>query len=243
MEVLYTAMSGAQQTLTAQQIRSNNLANVNTNGFRADFERAAAYQVKGFGHQTRFMAQPEPAGTSFTPGTLQETGRELDIAIRGEGFISVITPSGREAYTRAGNMMINEEGLVTINGNPVSSEGGELILPEYQDIEIGNDGSITVTPLGGGATLEAGQIKLTRPDNTELTKGTDGLFYINGNAEAAQDDDVLLVSGYLEGSNVNAVNELVTSMSLSRHFEMQVKMMKTADQLAQSGKKLIGGRG
>lgn len=241
MELLYTALSGAKQTQTSMAIRANNLANVNTTGFRADLERTAAYQVDGYGFNTRYMSQSEQAGTNFTSGQLQETGRTLDVAIQGEGYLAVQSPTGQEAYTRAGNIMIDGEGQAFINGNPVLADGGQLVLPEYQQITIGKDGTVSVIPLGGGAQIEAGQITLVKPDNTTMTKGRDGLLYLKNGAQAPASDEVELVSGFLESSNVNAVTELVSSMAVNRQFELQIKMMKTADTLAQSGNKLISG--
>ncbi|WP_274055315.1 flagellar basal body rod protein FlgF [Thalassomonas actiniarum] len=241
MELLYTALSGAKQAQTSMTIRANNLANVNTTGFRADLERTAAYQVDGYGFNTRYMSQSEQAGTNFTSGQLQETGRTLDVAIQGEGYLAVQAPSGQEAYTRAGNIMVDGDGQAFINGNPVLADGGQLILPEYQQITIGKDGTVSVIPLGGGAQIEAGQITLVKPDNTAMTKGQDGLLYLKNGAQAPVSDEVELVSGFLESSNVNAVTELVSSMAVNRQFELQIKMMKTADTLAQSGNKLISG--
>ena len=241
MELLYTALSGAKQTQTAMTIRANNLANVNTTGFRADLERTAAYQVDGYGFETRFMSQSEQAGTNFASGQLQTTGRALDVAIQGEGFLTVQSATGQEAYTRAGNMMVNGDGLVSINGNPVLTDGAQLVLPEYQKVTVGNDGTVSVIPLGGGAQIEVGQITLVKPENSAMTKGSDGLLYLKSGAQAQASDEVTLASGFLEGSNVNAVSELVSSMAVNRQFELQIKMMKTADTIAQSGNKLISG--
>lgn len=161
-KLIYTAMSGAQHTLMAQQIRANNLANVNTAGFRADFERVSAYALTGDGYQSRVMAKEEMAGTNFKAGPLMQTGRKLDVAIRGEGFLAVQTPDGKEAYTRAGNLEADADGLLTLNGRPVLGEGGELVLPAYRDISFGKDGTLSITPPGGGCPArcwppEAGQ--------------------------------------------------------------------------------------
>ena len=147
-KLIYTAMSGAQHTLMAQQIRANNLANVNTTGFRADFERVSAYALTGDGYQSRVMAREEMAGTNFKAGALMQTGRKLDVAIRGEGFLAVQTPDGKEAYTRAGNLEADADGLLTLNGRPVLGEGGELVLPAYRDISFGKDGTLSITPSG-----------------------------------------------------------------------------------------------
>ena len=242
-KLIYTAMSGAQHSLMSQQIRANNLANVNTAGFRADFERVSAYALRGDGYQSRVMAREEQGGTDFKPGALMQTGRTLDVAIRGEGFLAVQTEDGKEAYTRAGNLEVNSDGLLTLNGRPVLSDGGEMTVPDYRDMSFGKDGTLSITPPGGGALLDAGRLKLVNPDPAQLVKGLDGLFRDRQGADAEASDQVVLASGYLEGSNVNAVDELIGSMSMSRNFELQVKLMKTADDQARQGAKLISGQG
>lgn len=242
-KLIYTAMSGAQHTLMAQQIRANNLANVNTAGFRADFERVTSYALSGDGHPTRVLASEQKAGSNFQAGALMQTGRTLDVAVRGKGFFTVQTVDGNEAYTRAGNFEIDSEGQLTLNGLPVLGDGGELVLPPYRDLSIGNDGVISVTPQGGGAVLEVGRLKLINPEAGELTKGLDGLFRMRDGEEADASEEVVVASGFLEGSNVSAVDELINTMALSRNFELQVRLMKTADEQARQGAKLISGQG
>lgn len=242
-KLIYTAMSGAEHTLLAQQIRANNLANINTTGFRADFERVSAAAIDGAGYQSRVMAREEQAGSNFTPGPLMQTGRKLDLAIRGEGFFTVQTADGQEAYTRAGNFTVDTEGKLLLNERPVMSDGGEIVLPEYRSLTIGRDGTISVTPPGGGAKLEAGKLKLVQPETKNLVKGADGLFRQKQGGVADASDQVVVASGFLEGSNVNAVDELVNSMELTRSFELQVRLMKSADEQARLGAKLISGQG
>lgn len=242
-KMIYTAMSGAQHTLLAQQIRANNLANVNTTGFRADYERVSAAALTGVGYPSRVLAREEAAGSNLASGPLMQTGRKLDVAIRGEGFLTVQTADGQEAYTRAGNLTVDTDGRLMLNGRAVLGEGGELTLPEYRAMNFGNDGTISITPPGGGALLEAGKLKLVQPDPQDLVKGTDGLFRLRQGGNAESSENVVLAPGFLEGSNVNAVDELVSSMALSRNFELQVRLMKTADEQAQQGAKLISGQG
>jgi len=240
MKLLYTALSGAEQSQTAMNIRANNLANVNTNGFKTDIDRAVAYKIEGAGYETRYLSQGAASGTNFTAGELEKTGRSLDIAIQGEGYIAVQTPGGAEAYTRAGSMKLDSEGRASINGNAVLADGAQLTFPEYQSIEIGSDGTVTAITLGG-AQVQVGQIKLIRPEAGSMMKGQDGFLHLKAGAVGNQAEDVVLVSGFLEGSNVNAVTELVSSMKVNRQFELQIKMMKTADTLAQKGNQLING--
>lgn len=242
-KLIYTAMSGAEHSLLAQQIRANNLANVNTTGFRADYERVSAAALDGVGYPSRVMAREEQAGSNFTPGPLMQTGRTLDMAIRGDGFFTVQGADGQEAYTRAGNFTVDTEGRLMLNDRSVMSDGGEVVLPEYRSLSIGKDGTISVTPPGGGAKIEAGRLKLVLPENKDLVKGVDGLFRQKQGGAAEASDQVVVASGFLEGSNVNAVDELVSSMELTRGFELQVRLMKSADEQARLGAKLISGQG
>lgn len=239
-KVIYTAMSGAEQALLAEQIHANNLANVNTTGFRADMERAQAYQVEGDTLGARVLSQPLDGGLNLDAGPLEKTGRDLDVGIQGPGYFAVETDSG-EAYTRAGNFTLNEAGVLMLNGAPVVGSSGEIVIPEHRTMNIGSDGTISVMPTGGGAEQEVGQLKLVNPDASQLTKNTQGLLVLSSGQNADVDPSVHVASGFLEGSNVNAIDELIGSMSLTRSFELQVKLMETADKQAEEGNDLING--
>ncbi|WKE66532.1 flagellar basal-body rod protein FlgF [Gallaecimonas kandeliae] len=238
---LYTAMGGALHTLTAQRIHANNLANAGTTGFRADLEQVAAYQVQGPGFASNVLAQEQDPTTDFTPGHLETTGRDLDVAIRGAGFLSVQAANGKEAYTRAGNLQVDADGQLLADGRPVLGVGGPIQVPDYQSITLGQDGTVSVVPVGGNATLQLGQLKLVNPAIQGLAKGEDGLFHLKAGGQAPQDPNVVLEPGHLEASNVNAVDEMVNTLSLSRTFEVQIRMMKTADELSAAGSRLVRG--
>jgi flagellar basal-body rod protein FlgF len=238
-KVIYTAMSGAQHALMAQQIHANNLANVDTTGFRADFERVSSTALTGDGFDSRVLAREMTPGTDFSAAALVSTGRTLDVGVRGNGWLAVQTAEGEEAYTRAGNMNVESDGRLTVNGRAVLGEGGELVLPDYRDLDIGSDGTITVTPPGGGALIEAGRIKLVNPETSQLVKGTDGLFRLDSGETAESDENVILASGYLEDSNVNAVDEMIQSLQMTRNFELQVKLMQSSDEQAKLGNEMI----
>lgn len=240
-KVIYTAMSGAEHALQAQQIHANNLANVNTTGFRADFERVQAYQLEGDSFGARVLAQEIPGGTSFSAGAISETGRDLDVAIQGSGYFTVATADGGEAYTRAGALTLTADGQLTLQGNAVQGDGGEIVIPEYRDIKIGQDGTISITPAGGGALQEIGKLKLVNPDESLLVKNSQGLLQLSDGSQAEGDDSVQVAAGFLEGSNVNPIDELINSMSLTRNFELQVKLMQSVDTQAQQGNELISG--
>ena len=240
--LLYTAVSGAELSNTALTITANNLANVSTTGFKADMEQAQAMMVSGEGFRTRYQAQLLPAFTSLQEGPLMQTGRDLDIAISQGGYIAVTDNNGNEAYTRAGNLNIDADGFLHINGHRVQGAQGDIQLGEFGDIELGNDGTISLLPVGGGVIEQDARIKLVS-SNGALQKGADGLLRSADAQALDQDNTITLTTGVLEGSNVNAVEQMVKTMSISRQFEMNIKMMKTADELAVAGNKLISGRG
>ena len=239
--LIYTAVSGAELNNTALRVAANNLANVSTPGFKADMEQAQASMISGDGFRTRYQAKLMPVTTSLAQGTVMDTGRELDVAISEGGYIAVADANGNEAYTRAGNLSVDADGFVNINGYRVQGENGDIQLPEFGDITIGDDGTINVMPVGGGVIAQEGRIKLVSTEGN-LFKGADGLLRDADNPVLAQDDTIRLRSGKLEGSNVNAIEEMINTMNISRKFEMNIRMMKTADDLAVSGNKLVSGQ-
>ena len=230
--MLYLAMSSAKQTVVAQAVNSNNLANASTTGFKADLEQFRSMPVFGQGMPSRVYAMTERPATDFTPGSFNTTGRDLDMAIQGEGWIAVQSKDGSEAYTRAGDLRLDATGMLTTGaGHPViGNNGGPIVIPPAESIEIGADGTISIRPVGQAPNVlaEVDRIKLVNPEATELTKGTDGLIRSKQGGITPPDASVQLVSGALEGSNVNTVEAMVKMIELQRQYEMQVKMMKTA---------------
>ncbi|MFT6221171.1 MAG: flagellar basal-body rod protein FlgF [Bermanella sp.] len=240
-KALYIAMTSAKNNMLGQAIRSNNLANVNTTGFRGDFEQARSMGVYyGEGLPTRAFALTETPQTNFAEGALIQTGRDLDVAIKGRGFIAVQSADGREAYTRAGSLYVDSAGVLRTGNNlPVMGNSGPMAIPEFQKLEIGLDGIVSIVGKGEApdALSQVDQIKLVNPDETLLKKGTDGLLYAEEDVDI--DIDVTLVSGFLEGSNVNPVNELTHILTLARQYEMSIKLMKTTEENSQASARLL----
>jgi flagellar basal-body rod protein FlgF len=229
--MLYIAMSGAKQTLLAQTANTHNLANATTTGFRADLASFRSMPVYGPGEPSRVYAMAERAAVDHSPGTNNATGRELDIAINGEGWIAVQAADGTEAYTRAGDLRIVEGGLLkTGAGLSVLGNGGPIAIPQAEKIEIGNDGTISIQGIGQAPnTLTVvDRVKLVKPDAAMLFKGADGLIRHKENTPAAPDASVTIVSGALETSNVNTVESMVNMIMLGRQFEAQMKVFETA---------------
>ena len=230
--MLYISMNAAQQTMLSQAANSNNLANVNTTGFRADFEQFRSQPVFGEGLPSRVYSMSERPATDYQQGSIQATGRELDVSIQGDGFLAVQGKDGREGYTRAGDLQITASGqLVTGAGLAVMGEGGPIAIPPAEKIEIGSDGTITIRPLDSEANALAilDRIKLVKPELNNIFKDSDGLMRMQDGSDAPLDATVTIASGTLEGSNVNAVSALVNMIELQRQYEMQVKMMKAVD--------------
>ncbi|MET0066198.1 MAG: flagellar basal-body rod protein FlgF [Candidatus Thiodiazotropha sp.] len=232
--MLYVAMSGAKETLIAQANNSNNLANVNTPGFMEDFNQFRSMPVFGAGYPTRVYALDERPDINFDRGSLQATGNSLDLAINGEGYFAVQAPDGSEAYTRRADLKVDANGLVSNGeGLPVIGNGGPIALPPFENLEIAADGTITILP--EGATPDAlaiiDRIKMVNPGADQLYKDENGLLRLTDGGTAAADADTQLVPGMIESSNVNVADALVNMIELSRKFEMQVKMMKTAEEM------------
>ena len=228
--MLYVAMSGAKQIMLAQAVNNNNLANVSTAGFRADLDAFRSMPVFGPGYPSRVYTMTERPGTDMSAGALTTTGRELDIAVNGQGWIAVQAPDGSEAYTRAGDLRVSVNGqLETGAGHPVMGNGGPIAVPPFEKIEIGADGTISILPIGQAPSALAvvDRIKLVNPLQRDMEKGVDGLMRVKG-SDAAPDATVSLAGGVLESSNVNAVEAMVKMIELSRHYETQIKMMRVA---------------
>ncbi len=231
-KMLYVAMTGAQNNTLGLRAHANNLANASTSGFRRDFEQARSMPLFGETFPARVFAMSERPGTDFRPGSLQETGRDLDVAVGGKGWIAVQAPDGSEAYVRTASLNIDALGVLrTGNGLPVIGNAGPIAVPPEQKVEIGQDGTISIRALGENPNVlaEVDRIKLVNPDPKSLEKGSDGLIRVKGQPEVEADATVQVTSGFLEASNVNAVEEMTAILSLSRQFELSVKMMRTAE--------------
>jgi flagellar basal-body rod protein FlgF len=230
--LLYVAMSGAKETLRAQTANNHNLANASTTGFRADLSAFQARAVAGAGYDSRVYATNATTGYDATVGAMVATGRDLDVAVQGKGFIAVQGRDGREAYTRAGDLRVDPSGqLLTGTGLVVLGDGGPIGVPPNASINVGGDGTVSIVPLGQGPETRAdvGRIKLVNPPEETLTRGEDGLFRLNSGADAEADANVQVTSGVLESSNVNVADSMVQMIELARRFDLQVKTMKAAE--------------
>ena len=247
--LIYTAMTGAAQTLGRQAAVAHNLANVTSTGYRAEEHRLRAVPVQSTNTpaplKTRAFVVDASVASNFTAGPMQYTGRTLDVAVQGSGWIAVTLPDGTEGYTRNGSLEMSVNGVLqTRGGIPVQGDGGAISVPPDVKISVGRDGTVSVVPESGAQNTVnvIGRIKLVNPAESDLVRGEDGFFRLRGGDAATADEKVQVASGYLEGSNVNAVEEMVSMISLARQFETQVKMLQTADQNDKSATQVISAR-
>ncbi|MDM0108891.1 flagellar basal body rod protein FlgF [Variovorax sp. J22R24] len=241
--MLYVALSGAKQAMEQQASVAHNMANVSTPGFRAQINSFRAVPVVGEESPTRAFVAATTPGADFTHGPLTETGRELDVAVRGEGWFVVQVPGGGEAYTRVGNLQVGADGQVmTMGSRPVVGDAGALVIPPGSTVTIASDGSIAARGAGDPATgvAQVGRLKLVNPPTADLVRGDDGLFRMREGLPPAEADPAVTVApGVVEGSNVNPVETMVAMIANGRSFEMQMKAISTADTNAQSANKLL----
>jgi flagellar basal-body rod protein FlgF len=235
---IYTAMTGADHALRTLGVRANNLANAHTSGFRADLAVVESETVKGYGYDSRHAANLTHTIVDHTPGRLSETGRALDVALDGAGYLAVETEAGI-AYTRAGSLQIDGDGALTLNGRVVLGDGGPITLPEHDAVTIGADGTISVLPRGETGVQEAGRLMLVNPDPADLRKDSQGLVVSLSGTVHGVDETVRVRPAHLEASNVSAIDEMMQTMSLNRSFEMQMRLFKVADEMADTGNRLI----
>jgi flagellar basal-body rod protein FlgF len=230
--MIYTAMTGAKHILEQQATTSHNLANATTTGFRAQVDQFRAVPVQGAILPTRAFVVDSTTGSDFRGGAIQHTGRELDVAVQGSGWIAVQAADGSEAYTRNGSLKMDENGVLLTHDNlTVMGDGGPLSIPPGRNIALARDGTISLVPDGSDATglTSIGRLKLVNPPETDLVRGDDGLFRLKDGSAADADPAVSLISGALESSNVNVVDEMVNMISLARQFDMQMKLLQNAE--------------
>ena len=238
-KLIFTAVSGAERLLRSQQVHANNLANMDTSGFRASMEVAGYQELAGFGYDDRHLSTMQADTVSTRAGTVRETGRPLDVAIGGQGYLAV-QYGDNEAYTRSGEIEIDANGALSVHGRPLLGEGGPITLPPHTAVEIGTDGTISVLTEGAAQMQVVDKLKLVNAEGAELTKNEVGLIVTRDGANLAADPAVSVKPRSLEGSNVSAVEEMVATMSLNRSFEIQMRLFKASDSMNEAGNRLIG---
>lgn len=241
--LIYTAMTGAKHTLGQQGAVAHNIANATSTGFRAEMHKLRGVEVLSESLPSRAFVVDASVATDFTPGPINYTGNNFDVAIEGKGWLAVQTPDGREAYTRNGSLEVSANGILqTRDGKPVVGDGGPITIPPDNEVVIGADGSISAIEPGGAVVNLVGQLKRVNPPEQDLVRGEDGLFRLRNGGVAPVDDMVRTAGGYLESSNVNVVDQLVQMISLARQFEMQTRMIQTAETNDQAAARVLSNR-
>ena len=235
--MIYLSMSGAKAALQRQDSLANNLANVSTNGFRAELTAFRAVPIRGDGASTRVFSLETTPGYNDEQGPINATGRSLDVAMTGKTWLAVQGLDGTEAYTRAGALSVNTEGvLVTQEGLPVNGDGGPITLPPNSQVDIADDGTITAK-VEGQKPQQVGKLKLVSAD-VPMNRGPDGLFRADS-GDLSADPAARVQSGALEGSNVSPVATMVGMIAAARQFEHQMKMLENAEKQDQQASKLL----
>jgi flagellar basal-body rod protein FlgF len=238
--LIYLSMAGAKATMQRQEVISHNLANVSTTGFRAELTAFRAVPVNGDGASTRVYSLETTPGYNNEAGPVASTGRNLDVALKGNAWLAVQGLDGTEAYTRNGALDVNAEGLlVTQNGLQVLGDGGPITVPANASVLIGSDGTVTAK-VGNGRPQGIGKLKMVTPE-APMTRGTDGLFRAGEDLPA--DPNARLQDGALEGSNVSPVESMVAMIAAARQFETQMKMLQGAQEREQNASKLLSNQG
>jgi len=240
--LIYTALSGMRGAMARQTTTANNLANANTTGFRAEMSSASALWVRGPGLETRVPTSQQVVAADMAPGSVTNTGRDLDVAMQGDALLAVQADDGSEAYTRRGDLQVSATGVVTTgDGHPVLGEGGPLTLPPADSVRIADDGAIWIVPQGGDPNQpqQVDRLKLATPAGSRIQKGLDGLFRVPDGGALPSDPDARLTPHSLEASNVNTSQTLIDMIEASRSWDMQVQLVTQAREMDTSAADLM----
>ncbi len=235
--MIYLSMTGAKATMQRQEVLAHNLANASTPGFRAELTAFRAVPVQGSGADTRVYALESTPGYNAEPAPVQATGRNLDVAMKGNAWLAVQGLDGTEAYTRAGALDLDSEGLmITKTGLTVLGDGGPITIPANARVQIAPDGTVSAA-VGDAKPQSVGKLKLVTPE-TPLRRGEDGLFR-GADGDLPADANARVQDSALEGSNVSPVETMIAMIAAARQFEQQMKMVHSAQEKEQAGTKLL----
>jgi flagellar basal-body rod protein FlgF len=240
--LVYIATAGLKETAIAQAVNANNLANASTAGFKADLAEAESVYLVGEGADSRAYNTVAEVGIDLREGTIEQTGRDLDVAINGDGWFAVQSPTGGEALSRRGDLRIDDLGqLVNGAGEALMGNDGPIALPPFSSMSIGVDGTISIVPLGEqpNAVAVLDRIKLVRPPAEALSKNEYGQIQAGQGLPLEADGSVRIVTGALESSNVNPVTSMIRMIELSRQFESFIRAVKVSEELDSSSATLM----
>lgn len=238
---IYTAMSAANAALNRQAVTSNNLANSSTAGFRAQLAAFRSVPIEGESLRTRALVAETTPFHDTTMGPITHTGRSLDVALPQNGWLAVAMDDGSEGYTRNGAIEVDQEGALSVNGRPLMGDSGPLEVPPQSHVTIGSDGTVSALGMGDDPTalVPVGRLKMVNAEMNGMVHGDDGLFRTAGGEMLAQDETLRLTPEAIEGSNVSPVQAMTQMIANSRVFDMNMKVIRTADENAQKANQLL----
>jgi len=242
---IYTALNSMNILRDNQSVTAQNLANISVTGFQKDIQInfASVYLDRDKGIDPRVMALQEPGGFDATPGPVQQTGAPLDLAVDGSGYFIVKPANGKIALSRRGDFTVSADGTLRdgTGTQPLSVDLEPVTIPAHRKISISGDGIIEIEPLNAplGQTVIVGQLATTFGSEVPLAKTIDGFVRPIDGSVPAPDNRTILISGFLEGSNVQSVDELVTGIDQSRAYEINVKFITTAQQIDEASASLM----
>lgn len=240
--IVQSSVAALRAAMNRQAMTANNLANANTAGFRADVSANQATFIQAGGQVFGARVTGTIVDANMAPGAITQTGRDLDVALSGEALLTVQARNGDEAYTRRGDLLIADSGLLTTgDGYPVQGEGGPITLPPHESVRIDSDGAIWIVPAGGDADnpTRIDRLKLVNPTGSQIAKGLDGLFRVRGGGALPQDPEASVIAGSLEQSNVNTTQALVDMIEASRAWDTQINLITSAKELDTSAADLM----
>ena len=242
---IYTALNSMNILRDNQSVTAQNLANISVTGFQKDIQInfASVYLDRDKGIDPRVMALQEPGGFDSTPGPVQQTGAPLDLAVDGTGYFIVKPANGEIALSRRGDFTVSANGTLRdgTGTQPLSVDLEPITIPPHRKISISGDGIIEIEPLNAppGQTVRVGQIATTFGSEVPLAKTIDGFVRPVDGSIPEPDNRTILLSGFLEGSNVQSVDELVTGIDQSRAYEINVKFISTAQEIDEASASLM----
>ena len=240
--IAHLAAHAARQVQQAQAVVTHNLANSGTTGFKADLYLAESLYMEGGALGSAVMAGSHGKGVDFSPGAVTQTGRDLDIALTGNGWLQVVADDGTLALSRRGDLRVDTDGfLKDATGKTLMGNGGPISLPPYSSLSIGSDGTISIVPLGELPTslVVLDRLMLVNPPAAQLEKGLDGMVRAPDMEALEPDANVRIAVGALETSNVSSVGAMVEMIELARTFEQHIQTIKSAEELDASSSSIM----
>ena len=240
--MIYTALTGMDAAMNRQRAIASNLANASTPGFRAESFSTGNLHLVGSSLDVRGFAQGAVRGADMSAGSTTHTGRALDVALSGDALLTLQGADGGEVYSRRGDLSVDVTGrLINGDGLAVMGEAGPIAVPPGWNVTLGADGSVFAADPGAPdvPAEQVGRIKLANPAGSPLLKDLDNQLRVPDGGILPADPTAQLVTGALEGSNVDTAGTLVAMIDAQRSFERRTQLIATAQELDQASARLM----